>query len=146
MPDIAHAGGAFTEAICFLVGAPKEFDQQRTADVEGLVHVGVHLRVEFHCLAGDVAQDSAEPLRGQDEERQDQHADEGQFPFESEHDGQQGDRLDDVGDDVDDGVADGVLRADHVVVEAAHQLAHLGVREKAQGHALQRAKSATRRS
>ena len=41
---------------------------------------------------------------------------------------------------VDDGVADGVLRADHIVVEAAHQLADLGVGEEAQTHSLQAAK------
>ncbi len=73
----------------------------------------------------------------EDEQRQDEHADEGQFPFERKHDGQDGNRLDDVGDDADDGVADGVLRADHVVVEAAHQLADFGVGEEAQAHALQ---------
>ena len=42
-----------------------------------------------------------------------------------------------VGEDLDDGIADRVLRADHVVVEAAHQLARLGVGEEAQGHALE---------
>ncbi len=46
-------------------------------------------------------------------------------------------RLNDVGDDADDGVADGVLRADHIVVEAAHQFADFGVGEEAQRHALQ---------
>jgi hypothetical protein len=31
--------------------------------------------------------------------------------------------FDQVGHDVDNGIADGVLRADHVIVEARHQLA-----------------------
>ena len=42
-----------------------------------------------------------------------------------------------LGDDADNGVADGILRADHIVVKAAHQLADLGVGEEAQRHALQ---------
>ena len=73
----------------------------------------------------------------EDEQRQDEHTDEGQSPFEREHDGQDGNRFDDVGDDADDGVADGVLRADHIIVEAAHQFADFGVGEEAQTHALQ---------
>ena len=60
-----------------------------------------------------------------------------QAPFEREHDRQDGHCLDQVGDDADDGVADGVLRADHVVVQAAHQLADLGIGEETQRHALQ---------
>ncbi len=47
------------------------------------------------------------------------------------------DSLDGVGDHGHDGVADGILRADHVVVQAAHQLAHARVGEEAQRHALQ---------
>ncbi len=60
--DVAHAGGALAEAIRFLVGASEQFDQQRAADVERLVHVRVHLGVVIHGFAGDVAQDRAEPL------------------------------------------------------------------------------------
>ena len=45
--------------------------------------------------------------------------------------------LDHVGDDANDRVADGILRPDHIVVQAAHQLAHPGVGEEAQRHALQ---------
>ena len=64
-------------------------------------------------------------------------ADEGQPPFQGQHNRQNGDGLDDVGDNVDDGVGDGILSADHIIVQAAHQLAHFGVGEKAQRHALQ---------
>ena len=99
--------------------------------------MGVHLRIHVHRLAGNVAQDRAEPSGRQDEQRQDEHADQRQPPFEGEHDHQQGDRFDEVGHDADDGIADGVLRADHVVVEAGHQLADLGIGKEAQGHALQ---------
>jgi hypothetical protein len=45
--------------------------------------------------------------------------------------------LQQVGENLDDGGADRVLRADHVVVEAAHQLARLGVGEEVQGQALE---------
>ena len=134
--DVAHADGALAEAVRFLVGAPKQLDEQRAADVEGLVHVRVHLGIVIHGFAGDVAQNVAKPLREEDKQRQDQHADEGQLPFERKHDGQDRNRFDDVGDDADDGVADGVLRADHIVVEARHQLADFGVGEEAQGHPL----------
>jgi len=97
----------------------------------------VHLRVHFHCLTGNVTQESAEPLRGDDKERQNEDADESQAPFEREHDREQGNRFDEVGHDVDDGIADGVLRADHIVVEAGHQLTDFGVGKESQGHALQ---------
>jgi hypothetical protein len=116
---------------------PNKFDQQRPADVERLVHVGVHGGVLVHGPPGDVAQHHAQAAGSQDEERHDQHADQRQPPLEGQHDGQDGDRLDDVGDDADDGVADGVLRADHVIVQPGHQLADLGVGEEAQRHALQ---------
>ena len=65
------------------------------------------------------------------------NADDRQPPLEGQHDGQDRDRLHDVGDDADDGVADGVLRADHVVVQAGHQFADLGIGEEAQRHTLQ---------
>ena len=97
----------------------------------------VHLGIVIHGFAGDVAQNVAKPLREEDKQRQDQHADEGQLPFEGKHDGQDRNCFDDVGDDADDGVADGVLRADHIVVEAGHQLTNLGVGEEAQTHPLQ---------
>jgi hypothetical protein len=87
--------------------------------------------------AGQVAQAVAEHPGRDDEQRQDHHADQRQPPFQGQHDGQQRQRLDDVGDDGGDGAADGGLRADHVVVQAAHQLADFGVGEKAQAHALQ---------
>ncbi len=85
----------------------------------------VHPGVVIHGFAGDVAQDVAETLGKEDEQRHDQHADEGQLPFERKHDSQDRDRFDDVGDDADDGV------------EARHQLADLGVGEETQGHPLQ---------
>ncbi len=99
--------------------------------------MGVHLGVELHLLAGHVAQARAQLARGKDEQRQDDHADHGQPPVERDHHHQQCHGLDDVGDDVDDRVADGVLRPNHIVVQAAHQLADLGVGEEAQRHALQ---------
>ena len=37
-----------------------------------------------------------------------------------------------VGNDIDDGIADGVLRTDHVIVEAGHQLTDLGIGKEAQ--------------
>ena len=52
----------FAETLLLLARAPKEFDQQRTANIESLVHVHVHLRVHVHALAGDVAQDGPKPL------------------------------------------------------------------------------------
>ena len=97
----------------------------------------IHLGVRFHRLAGNIAQNRAEPSRSNDEQRQDDHADQRQPPFEREHDRQQGNRFDKIGHDADDGIADGILRADHVVVEAGHQLADFGIGEEAQGHALQ---------
>src|SRR5687768_16347226 len=119
------------------MSAPKQLDQQRTADVEGLVHVGIHLRVQFHCLARDVAQHPAQAFRKDDEQRQDEQADQGQPPLQREHDRQYGDLTDQVGDDVGDDTANGVLRINHVVVEAAHQLSDLGVGKEAQGHTMQ---------
>ena len=116
--DVAHAFGALAEAFSLLVRAPEQFDQQRPANVERLVHVGVHGGVLVHGLAGDVAQHRTQTAGNQDEERHDQHADDRQPPLEGQHDGQDGDRLHDIGDDAGDGVADGVLRADHVVVQA----------------------------
>ena len=95
------------------------------------------MRVGFHLLAGDLAQASAQRAGGDEKQRQDDNADQGQAPFEGEHDAQHSRGLDHVGDDADDGVADGILRADHIVVQAAHQLADLGVGEEAQRHALQ---------
>ena len=143
--DVAHAGGPFPEASHFRVAAPEQLDQQRAADVERFVHHGVHLRVGFHLLAGDVAQARRPGARAarMNSGRMTTLI-ERQPPFEGEHDGQHGDGLDHVGDDADDGVADGVLRADHVVVQAAHQLADLGVGEEAQRHALQAANTAPR--
>ena len=44
----------------------------------------------------------------------------------------------------DDGAGDGPLRADHVVVQARHQLAGLGVGEEAQRHALHVAEQGAR--
>ncbi len=129
--------GAVAETIAFIVRASEQFDQQRTADVERLVHVRVHLRVEFHGAACDVAQCDAQPLRSQNEQRQNQNTDNRQPPFESQHDGQQSNGFDDVGDDVDNRVADGILRADHIVVESAHQLADFGVGKESQRHSLQ---------
>ena len=79
----------------------------------------------------------AQPAGDQRQERQDDQGNQRQAPFQGEHDRQDGDRLDEIGDDVRDGVADGVLRADHVVVQAAHQLADARVGEEAQRHALQ---------
>ena len=49
------------------MGAAEQLDEQRPPDVEGLVHVGVHLGVVVHGFAGDVAQDVAEALRKEDE-------------------------------------------------------------------------------
>ena len=141
--DIADAGGALAEA-AFLIGlAAEELDQQRPADIEGLVHVGVHLGVEFHGPARHDAQLRAQPAGHQRQERQDDQGDQRKAPLEGEHDRQDGDGLDQVGDDVGDGVADGVLRADHVVVQAAHQLAHAGIGEEAQRHALKARQTAT---
>ena len=97
----------------------------------------VHLRVDVHAFAGDDAQAFAESARDQIEQRQDKDTAESQSPFEREHDDQDRRAFDQVGGDADDGVADGVLRADHVVVEAAHQLADFGVGEEAQTHPLQ---------
>ena len=68
--DITHIPGAPAEAFALLVRAPKQFDQQRAADVERLVHVGIHGRVDVHGLAGDVAQHHTQPAGDQDEERQ----------------------------------------------------------------------------
>ncbi len=135
--DIAHTFRTLAEAFTLFVCAPKQFDQQRPADVERLVHVGVHGGVLVHRLAGDVAQHRTQAAGSQDEERQDEHTDDGQPPLEGQHDSQDGDRLNDVGGNANDGIADGVLRADHVVVQARHQLADFGVGEKAQRHALQ---------
>ena len=70
--------------------------------------------------------------RRQDEQGQDYDADQGQSPFQPHHDRQHGNCLDDVGQDADDGVANGILSSDHVVVQAAHQLAHFGIGKEAQ--------------
>jgi hypothetical protein len=134
---VAHVGGTLAEAIRFLVGAPEQFNEQRPANVEGLVHVRVHLGVGFHLLACQVAQTPTQPARDKDEQRQDDHADNGQFPFEGKHDSEDRNRFDDIGDNVDDGVADGILRADHIVVQAAHQFPDFGIGEEAQTHPLQ---------
>ena len=130
--DVAHTRGALTKTILLFARAPKKFDEQRAADVESLVHVRVHLRVGLHGLTRNVAQCVAEPLRGDDEQWKDHNADESQLPLHREHNNEQRNRFDQVGDDIDDGIADCVLRADHVVVESAHQLARFCVGEKAQ--------------
>ena len=59
------------------------------------------------------------------------------MPLQGEHHHHQGSRLDQAGDNADKSVADRALRSDHIVVETADQLAYLGVRIKAQRHALQ---------
>ena len=96
--------------------AAKELDKQRAADIESLIHVGVHLRIRLHSLAGNIAQDRPQPARHQDKQRQDEYADHGQPPFERGHNNQQRDRFDQVGHDADEGVADGILRPNHVIV------------------------------
>ena len=58
----------------------------------------------------------------------------------AEHDGQNGDSLDDIGDDTDDGIADGILRANHIVVYPADQFTYFGVGKETQGHTLQAGK------
>ena len=121
-----------------VAAAPEQLDQQRAADVERLVHHGVHLGVGFHLLRGRYRAGASPSRRAARMKsgristliRVSRHS---SVSITSQHRR----RLDDVGDDADDGVADGVLRADHVVVQAAHQLADLGVGEEAQRHALQ---------
>ena len=117
--------------------APEELDQQDTADVEGLVEHGVHARIGLHLFAGNIAQPGAHTAGGIEEQRQDDDTDQRQMPFKGKHHGEHCQYLDDIGDDAHDGIADGVLCADHIVVEAAEQLANFGVGEKTQRHALQ---------
>jgi len=128
--------GALCKAAGFGLGAPKQLDQQSTADVESFVDHGVHLGIGVHLGTGNVAQEISKPACGVDEEWKYGYADERQTPFQSEHDCQHGDGLDNIRDDVDNGGTDGVLRADDVVVQAAHQFADFGVGEEMQRHAL----------
>jgi hypothetical protein len=121
----------------FSSGAAEQLHQQRAPDIKRLVHVGVHARVHLQLPPGGFAQDAAQPPRDQDRQGQDQHADQRQPPLEREHHPQHHRGLDGVGDDVDDGVRNRILGADHIVVQPAHQLAHLGVGEEPQRHALQ---------
>jgi len=57
--------------------------------------------------------------------------------FQSKHYQQNGNGLDERRDDANDGRADGGLRANHVVVQTAHQFTDLGVNEETQRHTLQ---------
>ncbi len=134
--QVADARRAVLEAFDLHARAAKELDQQRAADVERLVHHGVHARVGFHLLARDIAQPPTQAAGGKDKEGQDEDADEGQAPLESEHDNEDSGNLDDIGEDADQGIGDGVLRADHIIIQAAHQLADSGIGEKTQRHAL----------
>ena len=86
-----HWPARWRKAAGLVVAAAEQLDQQGAADVEGLVHDGVHLGVHVHLLAGDIAQYGAQTLRRQDEERQDGHAEQGKSPLQGEHDRQYGD-------------------------------------------------------
>jgi hypothetical protein len=84
-----------------------------------------------------IPQRLAQPPGDQDRQRQNHHADERQPPFERQHHPQHDRGLNGVRDDVDEGVADRVLGSDHVVVEAAHQLADFRIGKEPQRHALE---------
>ncbi len=114
------------------MSAAEQLDQQRAADVERLVHVSVHFGVQVHRFTRRIAQGSAEFLCGHDKQRKDDYAEDGQAPFQRKHDPQDGDCLHNVRDDADDRVTDGGLSPDHVVVQPAHEFAHLGVGEESQ--------------
>jgi hypothetical protein len=118
-------------------GASEQLHQQRSADIERLIHHGIHLRVSIHRFAGDVAQACAEAPSREDEQRQDRDADECQAPLQAKRHRQHRRRLNDIRDDTDDRVADGVLGTDDIVVQAAHQLADFSIGEEAQRHFLQ---------
>ncbi len=132
----AHVGVDLAEALHLITLAAKQLDQQGAVDIERLVHQRVHAGVVFHRPPRNIAQDDADAPRGQEEERKDDQRQDGQAPLQGDHDEEAGNQADDVGHDVDQRAGDRVLRADHIVVEARHQLAGLGVGEKAQRLAL----------
>src|SRR5660398_212952 len=68
---------------------------------------------------------------------QNSHTDQRQPPFECQHDRQYCRCLDGLGDHTDTSAADGILCSHNIVVEAAHELANLGVDTAAQRHTLQ---------
>lgn len=116
--------------------AAEEFDEECARDVEAFGHLGVHLGIEAHLLAGDVLQLLADGLGRDDEHRQHDEGQQRQAPFEEHHRAEGRDENDHVADDAAERAGDSGLRADHVVVESADQRTGLGAGEEADRHPL----------
>ncbi len=136
-PQVAHLDGLFGEPGSLVVGTAEQLDEQGAAHVEGLGQDGRHRGVVLHLLLRHPAEDLPHSPGRVDEQRQCRHRQQGEAPFGSQHDHQDGHHRHDVGGHGDEGAGDGVLGADHVVVESRDQLAGSGGGEEAEGHRLQ---------
>ena len=133
--DVANFGVGVAVAGDFVALAAKNFDEQRAIDAEGFVDDGAHVGVVFHALAADFTQDGGDAAGGEHEEGNDDDGEQGEPPFDGEHDGEGGDEGDEVSKDAGQGAGDGGLCADDVVVEAGDDFSCFGVGKKSDGHA-----------
>jgi hypothetical protein len=145
--DIADLSRPVVEVLTLFVGAPKEFDEHRSGDVEALGHHHVHLGVQFHPPLEQGSQATADAPRGNEKDRHEDERDERDLPTQDEHDDENDDDEDQVADDVRKEICERLLRADDVIVQSTDERAGLGSREKkAMGISWMWRKTSTRRS
>ena len=130
------AVGAHGEVGRLLRGAAEQLHEQGAGDVEPLGHRGAHRRVEVHLLAREVLQPAAHPLRGDDEQREQQHGDHGEAPVEEDDGRAVGDERDHVRHHRAQRPRHRPLRTEHVVVHPARERTRLRPREERHGQPL----------
>ena len=89
-----------------------------------------------HRFAGDGLDRPTDPLRGDEEEGQEQQGEEGDPPFQRQHGDQRRGQHDDVGDHAAEGSGHRSLGPDHVVVQARDECTGLGAGEERDGQSL----------
>jgi hypothetical protein len=135
-PDVADSRGAAGEQRSLVVRPAEQLHQLRTGNVEPLGHLRVHLRVGVHLLTCQFLKSPADSLGRDDEQRQHDQCQQGEAPLQEHHRRERRDQHDDVADHAAERAGDCVLRADHIVVEAAGQGAGLSAREERDRHSL----------
>ena len=132
--DVAHSSRPARELVGLAGAVAEELDQHGARHVEALGHRGVHRCVQVEALAGHRREAPTDALGRDDEDREHQEGQQGQSPLEEEHGDERGGEHDEVRHDRAERGGDGALRADHVVVDPAHQGAGLGAGEEGDGH------------
>ena len=116
--------------------AAKEFDEQRPGNVETLLHLGVHLRVEIHLSSSDGLQSFADTPCRNDECRKHHERQDRESPLECEHRDDSGHENHRIAHRGAESRGDCTLCTDHVVVQAADEGPGLRAGEEGHGHAL----------